>query len=61
MQTESEHMLISAIFENKEYFTRIARRFLLTEEDVEDALQKMIYKAFKSIKNLNEPNHLAVG
>ncbi|ALC92640.1 hypothetical protein AM500_03570 [Bacillus sp. FJAT-18017] len=50
-------MLISAIFENKEYFTRIGR-FLRTEADVEDALQEMIYKTFKSIRNLNEPNHL---
>ncbi|OCA88104.1 hypothetical protein A8F94_09805 [Bacillus sp. FJAT-27225] len=58
MPTETEHQLISTIYEHKHYFTRIARRFLRSDADVEDAVQEMIFKAFKSSRTLKEPNYM---
>jgi RNA polymerase sigma-70 factor (ECF subfamily) len=53
-----EDQLMDTMFENKQYFYRIAKRILLIEEDVEDAFQDTVMKAFKSIRSLKNEQYL---
>lgn len=53
-----ENILIEAIYENKSYFYRIAKRILQKEEDVEDAIQEMILKGYKAIGTLRNREYI---
>lgn len=53
-----EKLLIETIYENKGYFYRVAKRILQNEEDVEDAIQEMILKAYKAIRTLNNKEYI---
>lgn len=58
LQRITEKELIGVIYENKVYFTRMARRFLHSDADVEDVIQETIYRTFKSFNTLNELAYL---
>lgn len=53
-----ESLLVKTIYENKRYFYRVAKRILRNEEDVEDAIQEMILKAYKAIRNLKNEEYI---
>ncbi|MHC1685234.1 MAG: sigma-70 family RNA polymerase sigma factor [Clostridiaceae bacterium] len=53
-----ENILIEAVYENKSYFYRIAKRILQKEEDVEDAIQEMILKGYKAIGTLRNREYI---
>ncbi|MDF2607887.1 MAG: polymerase sigma factor, sigma-70 family protein [Bacillales bacterium] len=58
VNSAKEELLIKTIYENKNYFYRIAKRMLHNEHDVEDALQETIYRSFKSLNNLKEDQYI---
>ncbi|MGJ7919862.1 sigma-70 family RNA polymerase sigma factor [Neobacillus sp. LXY-4] len=55
---EKEQLFIETVYENKGYFYRIAKRILQNETDVEDAIQDMIIKGYRSIKGLKEERYI---
>ncbi|MCL6572968.1 MAG: hypothetical protein K6T88_14995 [Bacillus sp. (in: Bacteria)] len=46
IKKQIENQLVDTMYENIQYFYRIAKRILLIEEDVEDAWTAMIYQKF---------------
>jgi RNA polymerase sigma-70 factor (ECF subfamily) len=58
IKKQIENQLVATMYENKQYFYRIAKRILLSEEDVEDAFQDTIMKAYKSISSLKNEQYL---
>lgn len=54
----AENLLIQTIYDNKNYFYRIAKRIVLNEQDVEDALQETVLRAFKSLSKLQKEEYI---
>jgi RNA polymerase sigma-70 factor (ECF subfamily) len=58
LNSAKEELLIRTIYDNKNYFYRIAKRMLHNEHDVEDVIQETIYRSFKSLNKLKEDKYI---